>query len=376
VFTGVPARPVPSFLRGFSAPVKLDVRGQTDGDLTFLMAHDSDAFNRWEAGQRLFKGLILRLYEAALAAGPGVEPAAAAAAAGGVPGPVVDAVRAVLADKTIDGAFAAAAISLPAPAELIDAIDGADPVVLHGVRTFVATALATALRSELEAAVRENDVPASEPYSPAFAHAAKRALKNKALGYLSFTCDPAVRTDLLARARGASNMTDRISALAALVDAACPEREAALAEYAADYADEPLAMLKWLAIQAGSDLPGNLTAVTELAKHPAFSMTNPNCCYSLYLAFQRSPVNFHAADGSGYEFIADAVLEVDRVNKQVAARIAGAFTAWKTFDGGRQARMQAALRRIAAAPGLSENVYEIVAKSMADAPGAAPVAAA
>jgi aminopeptidase N len=239
------------------------------------------------------------------------------------------------------------------------------------VRTFVATALAEALRLELEAAVAANDVPASEPYSPDFAHAAKRALKHKALGYLSYTCDPAVRADLLARARGATNMTDRISAVAALVDAACPERDAALAEFAADYADEPLAMLKWLAIQAGSDMPGNLPAVCDLAKHPAFSMTNPNCCYSLYLAFQRSPVNFHAADGSGYEFIADSVLAMDRVNKQVAARIAGAFTAWKTFDAGRQARMQAALRRIMAQPGLSENVYEIVAKSMADAPAVA-----
>ena len=342
----------------------MDVRGQTEADLTFLMASDTDAFNRWEAGQRLFKGLVMRLYEASMAAGPGADPAAAAKAAGGVPAAVVAAVRAVLTDTSVDGAFTAAAISLPAAAELVDAIDGADPVVLHGVRTFVVTALAEALRPELEAAVKVNDVPASEPYSPDFAHASKRALKNRALAYLSYTCDPAVRADLLARARGASNMTDRIAAVAALVDAACPEREAALAEYAADYKDEPLAMLKWLAIQAGSDMPGNLTAVKALAEHPAFTVTNPNCCYSLYLAFQRSPVNFHAADGSGYEFIADSVLAVDRVNKQVAARIAGAFTAWKTFDAGRQAAMQAALRRVMAQPGLSENVYEIVAKSM------------
>ena len=364
MFTGVPVRPVPSLLRGFSAPVKMDVRGQTEADLTFLMASDTDAFNRWEAGQRLFKGLIMRLYGAALAAGPGADPADAVAAAGGVPPAVVNAVRAVLTDTTVDGAFTAAAISLPAAAELVDAIEGADPVILHGVRMFVVKALATALRPELEAAVKANDVPSSEPYSPNFAHASKRALKNKALSCLAATCDPAVRADLLARARGAGNMTDRIAAVAALVDAACPEREAALAEFATEYADEPLAMLKWLAIQAGSDVPSNLAAVKDLASHPAFSVTNPNCCYSLYLAFQRSPVNFHAADGSGYEFIADTVLEVDRVNKQVAARIAGAFTAWKTFDAGRQAAMQAALRRVMAAPGLSENVYEIVAKSM------------
>ena len=363
-FTGIPARPVPSLLRGFSAPVKMDLVGQTEADLTFLMAHDADAFNRWEAGQRLFKGLIMRLYEAAVAAGPGADPAAAAAAAGGVPEGVVSAVRAVLTDSSVDGAFTASAISLPAAAELVDAIDGADPVLLHGVRTFVVASLANALRPELEAAVAANDVPPTEPYSPDFEHASKRALKNRALAYLSYTGDAAVRVDLLARARAATNMTDRIAAVAALVDAACPEREAALAEYAADYGDEPLAMLKWLAIQAGADMPDNLGAVKALAEHPAFAVTNPNCCYSLYLAFQRSPLNFHAADGSGYEFIADSVLAVDRVNKQVAARIAGAFTAWKSFDAPRQAAMQAALRRIAAQPELSENVYEIVTKSM------------
>lgn len=366
----MPARPVPSLLRGFSAPVKMDVRGQTEADLTFLMAHDADAFNRWEAGQRLFKGLLMRLYDAAMAAGPGADMATAADGAGGVPDAVIAAVRAVLTDASVDGAFTAAAISLPAPAELVDAIEAADPVVLHGVRTYVAAALAKALRPELEAAVAANDVPASAPYSPAFEHAAKRALKNRALAYLAHTGDPAVRADLLARARAAGNMTDRIAAVAALADTPCPEREAALAEYAADYGDEPLAMLKWLAIQAGADVPANLGAVRALAEHPAFSVTNPNCCYSLYLAFQRSPVNFHAADGSGYEFIADSVLAVDRVNKQVAARIAGAFTAWKTFDAGRQVAMQAALRRIAAEPGLSENVYEIVAKSMEGAGGA------
>ena len=161
----------------------------------------------------------------------------------------------------------------------------------------------------------------------------------------------------------ATNMTDRVAALAALVDAPSLERDAALASFYADYADEPLALLKWLALQAGCDAPGNVASARSLADHPAFAITNPNCCYSLYLAFQRSPVNFHAADGSGYEFVADAVLAVDKVNKQVAARIAGAFTGWRQYDASRQAAMQAQLKRILAA-GPSENVFEIVTKSI------------
>jgi len=176
----------------------------------------------------------------------------------------------------------------------------------------------------------------------------------------------AFRAELLKRARDASNMTDRVAALACLVDSprGTPEREAALAEFYEDYKDEPLVLLKWLALQAGSDAPGNVAAARELRSHPAFLPANPNCCYSLYLAFVRSAPNFHAADGSGYEFVADAVLTVDKVNKQVAARIAGAFTSCKQFDARRRGLMQAQLKRILGAESVSENVYEIVSKSV------------
>lgn len=366
-FADITSSPVPSLLRGFSAPVKLTVTGQMDADLLFAFANDSDEFNRWEAGQRLLRGLVMRLYDRAAADTTSKDadaPAAAALAAeGGVPAGLTAAFKAVLTDASLDGAFAAAAITLPSPAELVDAIDGADPVRLHAVRKGVVKALASSARAELEAAVAANDDAPTVPYSPDFKAAARRALKNKALAYLAALDDAGVRADLAARAARATNMTDRVAALAALVDAPSPERDAALASFYADYADEPLALLKWLALQAGCDAPGNVESARALADHPAFAITNPNCCYSLYLAFQRSPVNFHAADGSGYEFVADAVLAVDKVNKQVAARIAGAFTGWRQYDASRQAAMQAQLKRILAA-GPSENVFEIVTKSI------------
>jgi len=391
-----------SLLRGFTAPVRLTVEGQTEEQLLFLAANDADEFNRWEAGQTLARGALLGLYASAKKAlkpvsssdGNGVNgngadkgnlasaaadaAAAAAAAAGPVPKGLFTAFASVLADRALDGAFASAAISLPQPSELVDAVPGgdADPLLLHAVRRRVVRELAAASRPALEAAVKANDDAADVPYSPEFASAARRAIKNKALSFLAALhseragagADEAAtfRAELLKRARDATNMTDRVSALACLVDSprGTVEREAALSEFYQDNKDEPLVLLKWLALQAGCDAPGNVAAAKELSSHPAFLPTNPNCCYSLYLAFVRSAPNFHAADGSGYEFVADAVLTVDKMNKQVAARIAGAFTSCKQFDAGRRALMQAQLRRILEAESVSENVYEIVSKSL------------
>ena len=382
-----------SLLRGFSAPVRLNVEGQTEEQLLFLAANDADEFNRWEAGQTLARGALLGLYASAKKAlassssssdGKDVASAAAdaataaAAAAGPVPKGLFTAFASVLADQALDGAFASAAISLPQPSELVDAVPGgdADPLLLHAVRRRVVRELAASSRPALEAAVKANDDAADVPYSPEFASAARRAIKNKALSFLAALhseragadaeAAATFRAELLRRSRDATNMTDRVNALACLVDSprGTTEREAALSEFYEDNKDEPLVLLKWLALQAGSDAPGNVAAARELSSHPAFLPTNPNCCYSLYLAFVRSAPNFHAADGSGYEFVADAVLTVDKVNKQVAARIAGAFTSCKQFDATRRGLMQAQLKRILGAESVSENVYEIVSKSL------------
>ncbi|GBF99642.1 peptidase M1 family [Raphidocelis subcapitata] len=384
VFTGVPSEPVPSLLRDFSAPVKVTVEGQTDDQLVFLFANDSDPFNRWggggqtddqlvflfandsdpfnrwDAGQRLALKLMLSLYAAASKANAdGASEAAVASAcgaAGGVSEALVGAFRSVLTASDLDGSFKAMAVTLPSMAEFVDAIPEADPVLAYQVRHYVNKQLAARLRPELESLVSANDSPPGEPFVFDAASAARRAVKNKALGMLSALGDAGIEAQLLQRFRGATNMTDRINALACLAESPGPSRDAALAEYYAANRDRPLNMLKWIAVQAGSGAPGNLSAVRSLLQHPAFAITNPNSCYSLFLGFARAAPNFHSKDGSGYEFLADAVLQVRRV--------VSAFTTYRQYDAPRQALMRAQLQRIAGAEGLSENVYEIVSKSL------------
>ncbi|EFJ47753.1 hypothetical protein VOLCADRAFT_81369 [Volvox carteri f. nagariensis] len=349
-FAGVDVEPVPSLLRGFSAPVKMTVEGQTDEQLLFLLAHDSDPFNRWEAGQRLARKLLLNLY-------------AAAAAGGGAHNTLVSLSREILNDN-IYHSFKAMAVSLPTGNELLDCIPGGDPPLLHHVRMYVVKQLALQLRPELEALVKANDDPADQPYQFTAAACARRAIKNRSLAMLSSLEEPEITAMLLNRFKAATNMTDEIAALSCLVELAGPERDIALAAFYDKFRNEPLVLLKWLGLQATSNAPGNVGLVKTLVEHPAFNITNPNNCYSLFLGFGRSPVNFHAADGSGYAFMGDAVLRVDGINHQVAARMVSAFSTWRQYDTERQAMMRAQLERIVAHPGLSENVFEIASKSL------------
>lgn len=364
VFTHVPCQPVASLLRDFSAPVKMTVEGQTDDDLVFMFANDSDPFNRWEAGQRLAKKLLLKLYAAAASNSNGTVEERCLAA-GGVQDNLVEAFRSVLTDKELDGAFMAMAVTLPSGTELLEDIPGgADPVLVHDVRLFVVKQLAARLRPELEAVLKANDDAPGAEYTFDAASAARRAIKNKALVILSTLEDPDITKECLKRFREATNMTDQFSALAALVEISGPERDQALQEFSKLYQDQPLIMLKWLGIQAMSNAPGNLLLVRSLLEHPSFVITTPNCCYSLLLGFTRSPVNFHAADGSGYQFMADMVMKVDQINHQVAARMVSCFTTFKRLDDSRQQLVKQQLSRLASTNGLSENVFEIVQKSL------------
>jgi len=369
VFDHVAVAPVLSALRGFSAPVRLTVAGQTDDHLSLMFAHDSDAFNRWEAGQRLLRKLLLNLYCAAKTAGTSPTDRGALggvlAGAGGVPDSIVTAFRTVLTSPELDGTFKAMAVSLPSGTELLDAIPGADPVLIHEVRHYVVAQLAARLRPELEGLIKANSDAPGTPYAFNAAATARRAIKNKALVMLGALEEPAVVSLLLARFREATNMTDKVAALSALVEVAGDARKTALDEFYETYKAEPLVILKWLGLQAMSNAPGNVALVRSLVEHPAFNMTNPNSCYSLLLGFSRSPVNFHAADGSGYEFMGDMVLKVDALNHQVAARLVSSFTTYKQLDEKRQAAMKAQLQRIVATNGLSENVFEIASKSLA-----------
>ena len=350
-FINVPSRPVPSLARNFSAPVivKYDY---DERSLTHLMAHDPDPFNRWEAGQRLATALMLK----------GVDDLRAGRELS-VPEAFADAFGDVLADAARDPALAAEALTLPSETFLAEQMDVVDPDALHTVRTRLARSLAELLRDELLDAYRAKAV--SGPYSPDAASAGKRALRNLCLAYLMETQTQAACDLVSAQFTAADNMTDSIAALAVLADFDCVERTAALESFYERWKDEPLVLDKWLRVQAMSRLPGTLAEVQRIEGHPAFSIRNPNKVYALIGGFSAgNHVRFHAADGGGYDFLADKVIELDALNPQVASRMARGFDRWKKFDAGRQAHARAALERIRSTPGLSRDVAEIVTKAL------------
>ena len=382
VFQGVAAPPVPSILRGFSAPVRCTVAGQSQEDLLFLLANDSDPFNRFEAGQKLGSAAVLGLYSAAAGALGGVGSAALAAASasypaleaavaaaltasGGLSPALTAAFTSILADASLDGSFVSRAITLPSESELVDATPGCDPVLLAAVRAYAVKALATGMAPALRATIARLEAsPAfSAPFSPDFGPAAQRALRNKAYSYLALLGGEELAT-AGARAGSAGNMTDEVAALACLMDCppAHPVRAAALAAFAAKYSGDALVMLKWLALQAmGAE---GTAVVRALAASPSFNIKNPNSCYNLFGVYAGNAPAFHAADGSGYAFLADTVLELDALNPQVAARIVGAFNKLGKVEAGRAALMRAQLARMRDTGKLSENVGEIVGRAL------------
>ncbi|HWA38014.1 MAG TPA: aminopeptidase N [Burkholderiales bacterium] len=336
-FENLKSKPVPSLLRGFSAPVILNYP-YAEADLLHLMAHDDDAFNRWEAGQRLFTTTILEK--------------------GGVPTPgLVAAAKTLLQDR--DPAFAAEALSLPPESFLAEQMDVVDPDRLHASRNRLRRELASALKDELTK--KHESLKSKGAYSPDAASAGKRALKNLCLSLLSELGESAKCYE---QYRTADNMTDAMAALTCLANVECPERQPALDAFYAKWKDEPLVVDKWLSVQATSRLPDTLSRVHALLHHPAFDLKVPNKVYSLIRSFAANHVRFHAADGSGYAFLADQTIALDALNPQVAARMARAFDRWKKFDERRKAASRKALERIRDHAGLSRDVAEIVTKAL------------
>ncbi len=351
IFDDVPARPVPSLARNFSAPVIVKHDYGEDG-LTHLMAHDSDPFNRWEAGQRLATLLMLKGVADVRAGRELSSPAA-----------FVEAFGRILATAADDPAFAAEALTLPSETVLAEQMDVVYPDAIHTVRVRLAGELAALHRDGLRAAYHANAV--ASPYSPDATAAGKRSLRNLCLAYLMETRTPDACALVFRQFSVADNMTDSIAALAILADFDCGERTRALDSFYERWQDEPLVMDKWLRAQAMSRLPGTLTEVRRLTGHPAFSIRNPNKVYALLGGFSTgNHVRFHAADGSGYAFLADQIIALDKLNPEVAARMARAFDRWKKFDADRQGHARGALQRIHDTPGLSKAVVEIVHKGL------------
>lgn len=352
VFTGVASQPVPSVLRNFSAPVILQ-GSYTDSDLLHLFSHDSDPVNRWEAGQRLAMGRLLKLTgEAKVGASLNLDDT------------FIDAMRRILVDDSLDPAFREQALMLPSESMIAEQLDNVDPLAVHMARQFVRANIGSRLRSELLAVYQANLTPGD--YSPDAASAGKRALKNLALSYLNAAPDEASVTLAQRQFKDAGNMTDRAAALGALIASRVPEAADALDEFYEEFKGEALVVDKWFSMQAAAPTT-DVAAVRALMRHPAFTLRNPNRARSLVSMFcAGNPVGFHAPDGSGYAFWAEQVIALDALNPQVASRLARAMDRWRRYTPALQEKMQAALQRVAGQPTLSNDVREVVSKALAN----------
>jgi aminopeptidase N len=354
VFTGVSERPAPSINRGFSAPVKLALPIEAD-DLRFLAAHDGDQFNRWQAVQSLAMTLLKTNVAAARAGAPLREDDG-----------LMEALGAILKDAKLEPAFIALTLAPPSEADIAREIGrDVDPDAVFTARRKLRAAIGRRHGAALADTYARMITPG--PYRPDAQSAGRRALKNVCLDLLAMT----EASDAVARAKSqyesADNMTDRMAALETLALHDRPERAAALDDFYKRYAGDPLIIDKWLSLQAAIPEPATLDRVRALTGHPAFSTANPNRVRALIGSFaQVNHTQFNRADGAGYDFVADFVLSLDPKNPQVAARLMGAFRSWRALEAGRRDRAETALRRVAAAPALSPDVHDIVARTLAE----------
>jgi aminopeptidase N len=356
VFTGVDAAPVPSLLRGFSAPVHLD-DGLDEAAHLHLLRHDADPFNRWEAGQTLMQLQAL------------------AAIRDGAPARLDDAtvaaLREVLRDPATDAGLKELILTLPSEANIADRLAEIDPQRVHAVHEALRTQLASALREDWAAAFEAHQVRGA--YTADAASAGRRALANLALAML---CLDAVRHGnapvwpgrAYQRVKDATNMTERLGALRALVDAHAPLADPALAWFHARFRDEPLVVDMWFGLQASApERDGTVFArARALLRHPDFSLANPNRARSLVMALIRNnPAAFHRADAAGYVFWAEHVLALDAMNPQLGARVARGLERWRQLAEPYRSAAREAIARVAAKPDLSPDVREIVDRALA-----------
>ncbi|AZC30786.1 Membrane alanine aminopeptidase N [Pseudomonas chlororaphis subsp. piscium] len=355
-FVDIAEQPLPSLLRGFSAPVKLSFPYNRD-QLMFLMQHDSDGFNRWDAGQQLAVQVLQDLI-AQHQQGQALV----------LDQRLVTALATLLADDSLDQAMVAEMLSLPGEAYLTEISEVADVEAIHAAREFARQQLADSLFDALWKRYQANrEVSRTTGYVAESAHFARRALQNIALSYLMLTEKPQVLAAAIEQFDAADNMTERLTALAVLVNSPFEaEKAKALAVFAEHFKDNALVMDQWFSVQAGSTLPGGLERVKALMQHKAFNIKNPNKVRALIGAFAgQNLINFHAADGSGYRFLADLVIQLNGFNPQIASRQLAPLTRWRKYDSARQALMKGELERIRASGELSSDVFEVVSKSLA-----------
>jgi len=354
VFTGVSNTAAPVLLREFSAPVNLQL-AYTKEDLANIIRHETDGFTKWDAAQQ-YAMLVIKEVMAALVENPvpSVDPTYLAL------------LKTLLTDNTLDPAMVALMMTLPSESEIGDQCLVTDVDVIHHARKRVVRKIATSLYPELLACVERNQ---ADSYSVDAQSIAKRALKNKALSYLVETGKEEAIDICCAQYDNATNMTDKLSALTALVHSTKPSLANKQATYLdkaySEWQDESLAVNLWFSVQASSPSASVDKTIKPLMAHDAFDMRNPNKLRALIGGFtMRNPVNFHDKTGAGYAFLADQIIALDAQNPQVASRLMTPLTRWKKYDEKRQALMKKALERIKAKPQLSSDVFEVVEKSL------------
>lgn len=351
VLHNVPEGSVPSLLREFSAPVKLVREDEvTEEELAFLMANDTDEFNRWESGQKLMLNFIL-------------DSVRSSGEFGNISDVVVSAFKKTLLNEDVDAALRAQVFMPPSELYVIGQLEDVDPVRVRAAMTHMRHQLAESLEAELKSIVQAGLFEEGE-YKLDSASQGKRVLKNVALGYLSVLGKKETHGLCVDIVRKVTNMTDVLAALSCLASTESPEREIALKEFYDKWESDYLVLDKWLRIQATAKRDGVLDEVLELTQHKAFKESVPNCVYALIGGY--STWNVHMpTDGSGYQFLADQVIRLDSMNPQVAARIARNFTRWRKFESVRAGQMQAELQRIKNSEKLSKDVFEVVSSCLA-----------
>lgn len=350
IFGGIEEKPVPSLLRGFSAPITLNYN-YSDEELLHLLMYDSDSFNRWEAGQRVATNIMLRMV-AAILAGKDYR----------IPKKFIDSLSQVLKDDQTDPELVALTLILPSESFIGDKMDVVEVDAIYLARRQLKTTLAKKLKGDFERIYHAN---ALAEVNSGDGGAKFRALKNVCLGYLSVLGTPEYRSLCAQQFNTESNMTNRIAALSCLVEFEGVVVDDALAQYFTEFSENALAMDKWFSVQALSSRGDTLEKVKALESNPKFSLSNPNKVRALIGAFcAGNIVNFHAESGEGYAFLAEHVIKIDSFNPQIAARMVSPLCDWRRYNSHRQKLMTAALKKIQGTAGLSANTAEIVGKSL------------
>ena len=351
-FINVPSRPVPSFLRDFSAPIKLDYE-YSEEELAFLLAHDNDPFNQWEAGQRLATQSMMDAIE-------NYQDDEAIS----VSSSLIKAIGKVLENDALDPAIKAEILLLPTEGILSELQKTIDVETTHAVREATIRQIAEDLRDKLLKTYKQ--ASSHEPYQFNPEAVGKRSLKNICLSLLMRLGDEYIFEICSRQIEESDNMTDVISALAQITDAVSPDKQRLLNAFYKKWKHEKLVIDKWLSIQARSSLPGTLDSVKQLLKHESFDIKNPNKVRALIGGFcMGNAINYHATDGSGYEFLADQVIKLDSANPQIAARLLNGLIRWKRYDQNRQEKMKQQLDRVLQTPKLSPGCHEIATKGLA-----------